>query len=70
MRWKRNHARTAEPIFLKVVPSLVPNVVGGTLNVVTHALPELPQEKKEEEKKRRKRGESAFFLWTSWAVHG
>ena len=43
------------------VPLLVPNVVGGTLNVVTHALPELPQEKKEGRKKRRKRGESAFF---------
>ena len=40
----------------------MPNVVGGTLNVVTHALPELPQEKKEGRKKRRKRGESAFFF--------
>ena len=40
----------------------MPNVVGGTLNVVTHALPELPQEKKEEKKDEEKRGVCFFSL--------
>ena len=43
------------------VPLLVPNVAGGTLNVVTHALPELPQEKKEEKKRGGKEGSLLFF---------
>ena len=39
------------------MPLLVPNVVIGTDNVVTHALPNLSEEKKEEEK----RGSLLFF---------
>ena len=49
-------------ILTKVLPLLVPNVVGGTLNVVTHAVPELPQEKKEEKKRRGKEGSLLFSL--------
>ena len=43
----------------------MPNVVIGTENVVTHALPNLSEEKKEEEKREGKEGKFAFFLWTS-----
>ena len=49
----------------KKVPLLVPNVVICTENVVTHALPNLSEEKKEEEKREGKEGRFAFFLWTS-----
>ena len=45
----------------KLLPLLVPNVVIGTENVVTHALPNLSEEKKEEEKRGGKEGKSAFF---------
>ena len=45
--------------------TILPNVVIGTENVVTHALPNLSEEKKEEEKRGGKEGKSAFFLWTS-----
>ena len=48
----------------------VPNVVIGTENVVTHALPNLSEVKKEEEKRGGNEGKFAFFLWKSWAVHG
>ena len=51
--------------YLSIVPSLVPNVVIGTENVVTHALPNLSEEKKEEDKRGGKEGKSAFFLWAS-----
>ena len=47
------------------LPLLVPNVVIGTENVVTHALPYLSEEKKEEEKREGKEGKFASFLWTS-----
>ena len=47
------------------LPLLVSNVVIGTENVVTHALPNLSEEKKEEEKRGGKVGKFAFFLWTS-----
>ena len=43
------------------LPLLVPNVVIGTENVVTHALPNLSEEKKEEEKRGGKEG-SLLFL--------
>ena len=39
----------------------MPNVVTDTENVVTHALPKLPQEKKEEEKRGGKEGSRLFF---------
>ena len=39
----------------------MPNVVIGTENVVTHALPNLSEEKKEEEKRGGKEGKFAFF---------
>ena len=51
--------------FFCLLPLLVPNMVIGTENVVTHALPNLPEEKKEEEKREGKEGKFAFFLWTS-----
>ena len=44
------------------LPLLMPNVVIGTENVVTHALPNLPEEKKEEEKIGGKEGKFAFFV--------
>ena len=47
------------------IPLLVPNVVIGTESVVTHALPNLSEEKKEEEKRGGKEGKFAFFLWAS-----
>ena len=47
------------------LPLLVPNLVIGTENVVTHALPNLSEEKNEEEKREGKEGKFAFFLWTS-----
>ena len=40
-------------------------MVIGTENVVTHALPNLSEEKKEEEKREGKEEKFAFFLWTS-----
>ena len=49
----------------KYIPLLVPNVVICTENVVTHALPNLSEEKKEEEKRGGKEGKFAFFLWAS-----
>ena len=45
--------------------ALVTNVVIGTENIATHALPNLSEEKKEEGKRVGKEGMSAFFLWTS-----
>ena len=44
-----------------MLPLLVPNVVIGTENVVTHGLPNLSEEKKEEEKRGGKEGKFAFF---------
>ena len=51
-------------VIWRLIPLLVPNVVICTENVVTHALPNLPEEKKEEEKREGKEGRFAFFLWT------
>ena len=49
----------------------MPNVVIGTENVVTHALPNLSEEKKEEEKEEEKR-EVCFFsldkLGSGWVA--
>ena len=50
----------------------MPNVVICTENVVTHALPNLPEEKKEEEKREGKDGRFAFFsldkLGSAWVT--
>ena len=50
----------------------MPNVVIGTMNVVTHALPNLSEEKKEEEKRGGKEGKFAFFsldkLGSAWVT--
>ena len=46
-------------------------MVIGTENVVTHALPNLPEEKKEEEKRGGKEGKFAFFsgkLGSAWVT--
>ena len=40
----------------------MPNVVIGTENVVTHAVPNLSEEKKEEKKGKEKRGSLLFSL--------
>ena len=53
-----------------LIPLLVPNVVIGTKNLVTHALPKLPEEKRRRKKEKEKRGSLLFFLWTSQTVHG
>ena len=54
---ERRSIRTYDP----ALPLLVPNVVIVTVNVVIHALRNLPEAKKEEEKKRRNRGEVCFL---------
>ena len=50
----------AKPLVFNI-PSLVPNVVIGTENVVTHALPNLSEEKRRRKKEKEKRGGLLFF---------
>ena len=45
----------------------MPNVVIGTVNEVTHALPNLSEEKKEE-KRGGKEGKFAFFSSCAWVT--